>query len=145
MLLDNVTAGANNRQGRLRAEYISIFTDPHGGYKGMVDVITSRVPPNQFVQLLSQYRAVLSPPGRGYDCFRTWQALAVGSIPMVVKDDDFDPRLFEESGACYIPKPAALTPLILAELLDGLHDPAPAHGNKSQLDWWQRKWESYLQ
>ena len=23
----------------------------------------------------------LSPPGRGYDCGRTWQVLALGSVP----------------------------------------------------------------
>ena len=27
----------------------------------------------------------LSPPGRGYDCGRTWQVLALGSIPFLVR------------------------------------------------------------
>ena len=31
------------------------------------------------IQLLA--KASLSPPGRGYDCGRTWQALALGTVP----------------------------------------------------------------
>ena len=27
-----------------------------------------------YLRLLSEHQATLSPPGRGFDCFRTWQA-----------------------------------------------------------------------
>ena len=39
--------------------------------------------------------STLSPPGRGYDCFRTWQALAVGTVPLVPEDPAYDARLLE--------------------------------------------------
>ena len=34
--------------------------------------------------LLSRYKFVLSPPGYGLDCHRTWEALYVGAIPIVL-------------------------------------------------------------
>ena len=33
---------------------------------------------------------VLSPPGVGKDCHRTWEALALGAIPIVLRDTPFD-------------------------------------------------------
>jgi len=33
---------------------------------------------------------VASPPGNGKDCHRTWEALALGAIPIVLRDPPFD-------------------------------------------------------
>tara|TARA_B100000497_G_C7616702_1_gene370418 strand:- start:100 stop:1146 length:1047 start_codon:yes stop_codon:yes gene_type:complete len=33
---------------------------------------------------MSQYKFVLSPPGAGMDCHRTWEALYIGCIPIVI-------------------------------------------------------------
>ena len=38
-----------------------------------------------YYDLISQYKFVLSPPGAGVDCHRTWEALYVGCIPVVIK------------------------------------------------------------
>ena len=35
-----------------------------------------------------QYRFVLSPPGFGIDCFRTWESLLVRTIPIVQNEGD---------------------------------------------------------
>ena len=43
---------------------------------------------------MAQYQFVLSPFGNGLDCIRTWEALLVGSIP-VVKTSTLDP-LYED-------------------------------------------------
>ena len=32
----------------------------------------------------SKYAFVMSPPGNGYDCHRTWEALALGAVPIVL-------------------------------------------------------------
>ena len=40
-----------------------------------------------------------SPPGNGYDCFRTWEALGVGTVPIVHDDGVFDMRLFDGTDA----------------------------------------------
>ena len=42
-----------------------------------------RKPLKEYVLEMSQYLFVLSPFGKGLDCFRTWEALLVGSIPVV--------------------------------------------------------------
>lgn len=36
-----------------------------------------------FQHFFSKYQFVISPRGKGIDCFRTWQALHVGTIPIV--------------------------------------------------------------
>ena len=33
----------------------------------------------------TQYMFDISPPGHGIDCFRTWEALALGMIPIVLR------------------------------------------------------------
>jgi hypothetical protein len=43
----------------------------------------------EYLLNMSQYRYVLSPPGKGIDCHRTWEALLVGAIP-VVKSSTID-------------------------------------------------------
>ncbi|MEQ9426815.1 MAG: hypothetical protein RJQ09_20500 [Cyclobacteriaceae bacterium] len=39
----------------------------------------------QSLRLMSCFRYVLSPSGNGHDCFRTWEALLLGCIPIVKK------------------------------------------------------------
>jgi hypothetical protein len=37
----------------------------------------------EYYTLLGQSKFVLSPPGRGWDCYRTYEALALGAVPIV--------------------------------------------------------------
>jgi hypothetical protein len=39
---------------------------------------------------LNEYKFVISPPGNGIDCHRTWEALYFNVIPIVVKSDFYD-------------------------------------------------------
>lgn len=39
--------------------------------------------PKEFVEELSKAAFVLSPPGNGFDCHRTWEILACGAIPVL--------------------------------------------------------------
>ena len=41
------------------------------------------VPPRKFQELLSVSKFVLSPPGNGADCHRTWESMYLGAIPIV--------------------------------------------------------------
>jgi len=43
----------------------------------------SRKPHSDYLIDMSQHKFVLSPRGNGLDCFRTWEALFMGSIPIV--------------------------------------------------------------
>lgn len=48
-------------------------------------VIEDRVPFTQYLQQLCAHKWIISPPGNGSDCHRTWEALCMGKIP-VCKD-----------------------------------------------------------
>jgi hypothetical protein len=37
-----------------------------------------------YIKELSTYKFCLSPPGRGVDTHRTWEALMVGTIPIMI-------------------------------------------------------------
>ena len=130
---------------RARRDFLALLSKPE--YSACVRVVTGRHSLEDFLALLSAHRAVLSPPGRGYDCFRTWQTLAVGSVALVLEDDAFDARLFEGSGAAYIPAPGALTPEVLGEVLAGLQDPTGLRErcvseDCLRIECWQREWDA---
>lgn len=42
-----------------------------------------------------QYKFVISPFGNGMDCFRTWEALILGSVPIIRKGPWVNEQLFE--------------------------------------------------
>lgn len=48
-------------------------------------IICNRMKPHEYFKILSESKYVISPPGYGIDCFRTWEALYLGAIPIVQK------------------------------------------------------------
>lgn len=48
-----------------------------------VKIITKAITPRQYRKLVLQSKYVLSPPGNGPDCHRTWEALYLGATPIV--------------------------------------------------------------
>jgi len=46
---------------------------------------TSRVGLSHNLHILSKSKYVLSPPGAGPDCFRTWEAIYLGAVPIVLR------------------------------------------------------------
>ena len=61
--------------------------------KDLVDYEPVRIPRLQSWQRQSRYAFVVSPHGNGLDCHRTWEALAMGCIP-IVKRSSLD-RLYD--------------------------------------------------
>lgn len=55
---------------------------------------SSRKPFQEYLMDLKKSRFVLSPPGHGIDCYRTWEAILMGSIPIVLSS--FMDPLFEK-------------------------------------------------
>jgi len=126
---------------RLRAQYFEVLCRVE--YSHLVRIASERVDQISFMKLLSEHQSVLSPPGRGYDCGRTWQALAVGSVPLVVEDAMFDQRIHVDVGTEYIPRPEQLTPGILEQLLSSFTDPARYFAHL-QVRSWMELWKSHL-
>lgn len=50
-----------------------------------LSVYHERVSPRMHRQLLLDHRFVISPPGNGLDCHRTWEAIYLGCVPVVLK------------------------------------------------------------
>jgi hypothetical protein len=40
---------------------------------------------NEYLRKLSESYFCISPPGNGYDCHRTWEAIYLGAVPVVLK------------------------------------------------------------
>jgi hypothetical protein len=52
------------------------------------DVVVSQnfLPPHRYRDFVKNSKFVLSPPGNGLDCHRTWEAMYLGAIPIVKKE-----------------------------------------------------------
>lgn len=59
----------------------------------LIDYQSTEIPRDKTWQAASQYAFVASPAGGGLDCHRTWEALALGCIP-IIKSSQID-ELFE--------------------------------------------------
>lgn len=46
-------------------------------------VVTESITPKQYRKLVLRSKYVVSPPGNGPDCHRTWEAMYLGAIPIV--------------------------------------------------------------
>jgi hypothetical protein len=47
---------------------------------------SKRIDPRRYRSLVKETKFVISPPGNGIDCHRTWEAIYLGAIPVVMKD-----------------------------------------------------------
>jgi len=54
-----------------------------------VTYLPEKIPFKEYVKLLYTHKYVISPPGHGYDCHRTWEAMYLGVIPIVFDMDYF--------------------------------------------------------
>lgn len=57
------------------------------------------VPVSQYLDELAEHRYALSPPGNGLDCYRNYEALALGTVP-VLKSSDWSAHFAEAGLAC---------------------------------------------
>jgi hypothetical protein len=71
------------------------------------------LPPANAWEEQSRYQFVLSPHGAGIDCFRTWEALLLGCIPIVKKSHISE--LFHDLPVIEVQSWTQLTPAFLAE------------------------------
>jgi hypothetical protein len=68
----------------------------------------------------SQFAFVISPHGNGLDCHRTWEALALGCIP-IVKRSPLDP-LFRQLPVLIVDEWSHVTPQLLRDTLASYRD-----------------------
>lgn len=56
---------------------------------------TIKVRPQQIYKDMSRYRFGISPPGNGWDCYRTYEMLLLGVIPIIQEQAPYSYELFE--------------------------------------------------
>lgn len=61
-----------------------------------LEVIAQRQTIHQYLSEVSNTKFVLSPPGWGIDCFRTWESILFGAIPIVAYSKTLQ-GLYDES------------------------------------------------
>tara|TARA_B100002051_G_scaffold48559_1_gene43205 strand:- start:97 stop:993 length:897 start_codon:yes stop_codon:yes gene_type:complete len=57
------------------------------GKYGFIDVFEES-PASDYINLLLTYKYQISPRGCGVDCFRTWESLYLGCIPIILTDEN---------------------------------------------------------
>mmetsp|Transcript_2614 Transcript_2614/g.4405 ORF Transcript_2614/g.4405 Transcript_2614/m.4405 type:complete len:281 (+) Transcript_2614:1-843(+) len=133
-----------------RQEWMDVLSTSE--YQGLVRIVSvsdedgTTKPVDEYLKLMSNHKAVLSPPGFGFDTFRTWEALAVGSAPLidvdVTKTNELDLRLYEETGAV-MASLKQMTPSYLRELISNLQDPRK-FADALKIDNWKQNFQRHL-
>ncbi len=95
-----------------------------------------------YLKEMSSYRYTLSPFGNGLDCHRTWEALLVGSIP-VVKTSTIDP-LYDGLPVIILQNWHELTPELLEKKYQELQD-KQLNRKKMFMDYWVALIKQYQQ
>jgi hypothetical protein len=91
-----------------------------GGQGVVVDLPDAPLPRAEFYQRCAAAWLVWSPEGLGWDCFRHYEALACGAVPLINQPsiDRHAPLLAREHALYYDPEPGGLTRAVLAALQD---------------------------
>jgi len=86
----------------------------------VVDIPDAPLPLEAFYQRCAAARIVWSPEGYGWDCFRHYEALACGAVPLINQPtiDRHAPLLGGEHAIYYDPEPGGLTRALLGALQD---------------------------
>lgn len=84
---------------------------------------------------ISNYAFVLSPCGNGLDCHRTWEALCLGSIPIIKLEGTFI-KLFEDLPVLVVGKWTDITYDLLQETLNNFAS-REFNMEKLKLSYWQ--------
>lgn len=85
-----------------------------------VDISDERLPPQEFYRRCAQAWIVWSPEGLGWDCFRHYEALGCGSVPLINQPtiERHQPLVHGVHALYYDPEPGFLTKAVEAALAD---------------------------
>jgi len=96
-----------------------------------------RLPQDECWRVHGEFAFEASPRGKGLDCFRTWEALFLGTIP-IVQSSSLDPLFLDEGlPVAIVESYREVTPANLARWKAQLQDRfTPALQQKLTTDWW---------
>jgi hypothetical protein len=95
-----------NETRRRWVEELHQYAPPHWKIKTFEQVI----PHEEYLRLCGESRLVLSPPGRGWDCYRHYEVAACGSVPLMSYPtiERELPLVEGEHGFYFAPEPGGL-------------------------------------
>lgn len=96
----------------------------------LIDYEKERVPREECYKKMTQYKYIASPFGNGLECHRTWEALALGCIP-IVKSSCLD-CLYEDLPVLIVNSWSSIS----LELLDSFDKKGPWKLEKLTADYW---------
>jgi len=101
------------------------------------------VAPEEFYHDLHSHFFTLSPPGAGPDCHRSWEALALGSIPIVLRSQAM--RIFDDLPVLQVDSWAEVTPGRLESSIKILTPRFETEAmRKLGLKYWEEKIKSWV-
>ena len=102
--------------------------------------VQSFIPRDTLWNIMKEYAFVLSPAGNGIDCYRTWESLILGCIPIVC--EPIPKKLFEDLPVLHVQSWSDINEELL---LNTLHIFKYANFNydKLTLQYWHNKIESF--
>lgn len=95
---------------------------------------TRRIAYPQYVAEIASHRFIISPPGNGVDCHRTWESLYLGSVPVV--KDSACMRAFATAGLMVVPDLACLSK---RNLVDYAAEPMEADHQLLRMSYWRQR------
>jgi hypothetical protein len=106
------------------------------GGKDFCHFVTHRIPQDDCWRMHRDFAFEASPQGNGMDCFRTWEALALGTVP-IVRTSPLD-RLYRrhELPVAIVADWAEVTPQRLAQWADDLVPRLEPTRQKLSADYW---------
>ena len=99
-----------------------------------------QVPKQQYLYEMSRHKFTLSPPGNGIDCYRTFEALYAGSIPIV--QNNICNRYFKELPILLVDSFEEINIDFLKESYNKIWE--KRNYDKSNLSYWRHKLEATL-
>jgi hypothetical protein len=104
---------------------------------------TSQVPVHKIYSDMSRYRFGVSPPGNGWDCYRTYEMLYLGVIPIVEERDSYSRELFEGLPVILVPNLGVGTSR--QDIMNAIHSytASDAFQNASFVSGWERLFFHY--
>jgi glycosyltransferase involved in cell wall biosynthesis len=101
----------------------------------VIDIPQSRLPLPEFYQRAARAWLIWSPEGLGWDCFRHYEALACGSVPVINQPsiERHRPLIAGEHALFYDTVPGELTRTIVAALADKNRLRAMASAGKAHV------------
>lgn len=87
----------------------------------------------------SKYAFVVSPAGKGLNCYRTWEAIHLGCIPIVKKDSLSDAGLYDDLPVLIVDDWADINETLLNNAYKKLHIMFSQKLHKLTIEYWREQ------